>query len=195
MLYELSNREVVVLQAACAVAQDQMAENAESSKRYAKNCHLPMSDRDRPSGTRSGRPNLMPSARHSTRVENSPPWRRPRRRWNDEGFAEPAALVGAGSADLVHGGLCGGRQKAQSSPDGGADAGHLAAGNVGELKEGATMQRYAIVVYDKRNGDVFTTVFQAEDGAAAVAAMNRKDWGTSLRPLSLILLPKPGSEK
>jgi hypothetical protein len=61
---------------------------------------------------------------------------------------------------------------------------------VGELKEGATMQRYAIVVYDKRNGDVFTTVFQAEDGTAAVAAMNRKDWGTSLMPLSLILLPK-----
>lgn len=56
------------------------------------------------------------------------------------------------------------------------------------------MQRYAIVVYDKR-GDVFTTVFQAEDSTAAVAAMNRKDWGTSLRPLSLILLPKPGSEK
>lgn len=24
------------------------------------------------------------------------------------------------------------------------------------------MQRYAIVIYDKRNGDVFTTVFQAE---------------------------------
>lgn len=46
MLYELSNREVVVFQAACALAQDQMAENAESSKRYAKNCHLPMSDRD-----------------------------------------------------------------------------------------------------------------------------------------------------
>lgn len=46
MLYELSNREVIVLQAACAVAQDQMAENAESAKRYAKNCHLPMSDRD-----------------------------------------------------------------------------------------------------------------------------------------------------
>lgn len=57
------------------------------------------------------------------------------------------------------------------------------------------MQRYAIVVYDKRNGDVFTTVFQAEDSTAAVAAMNRKDWGTSLRPLSLMLLPKPGSEK
>ena len=36
------------------------------------------------------------------------------------------------------------------------------------------MQKYAIVVYDKRNGD---------------------DLGTSLRPLSLILLPKPGSEK
>lgn len=57
------------------------------------------------------------------------------------------------------------------------------------------MQRYAIVIYDKRNGDVFTTLMQAEDGAAAVAAMNRKDWGTSLRPLSLILLQKPGSEK
>ena len=55
------------------------------------------------------------------------------------------------------------------------------------------MQRYAIVVYDKRNG--FTTLMTAEDGTAAVAAMNRKDWGTSLRPLSLILLPKPGSEK
>jgi len=51
------------------------------------------------------------------------------------------------------------------------------------------MQRYAIVIYDKRTGDVFTTLMQAEDGAA-VAAMNRKDWGTSLRPLSLILLPK-----
>lgn len=57
------------------------------------------------------------------------------------------------------------------------------------------MQRYAIVIYDKRTGDVFTTLMQAEDGAAAVAAMNRKDWGTSLRPLSLMLLPKPGSEK
>lgn len=52
------------------------------------------------------------------------------------------------------------------------------------------MQRYAIVVYNKRNVDVFTTLMTAEDGAAAVAAMNRKDWGTSLRPLSLILLPK-----
>ena len=57
------------------------------------------------------------------------------------------------------------------------------------------MQRYASVVYDKRNGDVFTTLMTAEDGTAAVAAMNRKDWGISLRPLSLILLPKPGSEK
>ena len=38
------------------------------------------------------------------------------------------------------------------------------------------MQRYAIVVYDKRTGDVFTTLMQAEDGTAAVAAMNRKDW-------------------
>lgn len=52
------------------------------------------------------------------------------------------------------------------------------------------MQRYAIMIYDKRNGDVFTTLMTAEDGTAAVAAMNRKDWGTSLRPLSLILLPK-----
>ena len=57
------------------------------------------------------------------------------------------------------------------------------------------MPRDAIVIYDTRTGDVFTTLMQAEDGAAAVAAMNRKDWGTSLRPLSLILLPKPGSEK
>ena len=52
------------------------------------------------------------------------------------------------------------------------------------------MQRYAIVIYDKRTGDVFTNLMQAEDGAAAVATMNSKDWGTSLRPLSLILLPK-----
>lgn len=51
------------------------------------------------------------------------------------------------------------------------------------------MQRYAIVIYDKRSGDVFTTLMTAEDGTAAVAAMNRKDWGTTLRPLSLILLP------
>lgn len=59
-----------------------------------------------------------------------------------------------------------------------------------ELKEGATMYKYAIVVYDKRSGDVFTTVFQAEDGAAAVTAMSRENWGTSLMPLSLILLPE-----
>lgn len=52
------------------------------------------------------------------------------------------------------------------------------------------MQKYAIVVYDKRNGDGFTTLITAEDGTDAVAAMNRKDWGTSLRSLSLILLPK-----
>lgn len=57
------------------------------------------------------------------------------------------------------------------------------------------MQKYAVVVFNKRNGEVFTTVFQAEDGTAAVAAMNRKDWGNCLRPLSLILLPKPGGEK
>ena len=46
-----------------------------------------------------------------------------------------AALAGTGGADLVRSRLCGGRQKAQSGPDGGTDAGHLAAGNVGELKE------------------------------------------------------------
>lgn len=57
------------------------------------------------------------------------------------------------------------------------------------------MQRYAIVVYDKRNGDVFTTLMTAEDRTSAVAAMNLKYWGTSLSPMSLILLPKPGSEK
>lgn len=58
-----------------------------------------------------------------------------------------------------------------------------------------TMQKYAIIVYDKRNGAVFVTLMTAEDGTAAVAAMNRKSWGNCLRPLSLILLPKPGSEK
>lgn len=46
MLYELNRYEVMTLQTACTVAQDQMAENAESAKRYAKNCHLPRSDRD-----------------------------------------------------------------------------------------------------------------------------------------------------
>lgn len=45
MLYELSNREVIVLQAACAVAQDQMAENAESSECCANNQHLPKAER------------------------------------------------------------------------------------------------------------------------------------------------------
>lgn len=29
------------------------------------------------------------------------------------------------------------------------------------------MQRYAIVIYDKRTGDVFTTLMTAEDGTAA----------------------------
>lgn len=45
MLYELSNREVIVLQAACAVAQDQMAENAESFERCANDQHLPNAER------------------------------------------------------------------------------------------------------------------------------------------------------
>lgn len=45
MLYELSNREVIVLQAACAVAQDQMAENAESAERCASNRYMPKAER------------------------------------------------------------------------------------------------------------------------------------------------------
>jgi hypothetical protein len=45
MLYELSSREVIALQAACAVAQARMAENAESSERCANNRHLPKSER------------------------------------------------------------------------------------------------------------------------------------------------------
>ena len=45
MLYELSNREVIVLQAACAVAQDQMAENAESAERCANNPNMPEAER------------------------------------------------------------------------------------------------------------------------------------------------------
>lgn len=57
------------------------------------------------------------------------------------------------------------------------------------------MQKYAVVVFNKRNGEVFTMLMQAENGEAAVKEMNRKDWGNCLRPLSLILLPKPGSEK
>lgn len=45
MLYELSSREVIVLQAACAVAQDQMAENAEFAERCANNRYMPKSER------------------------------------------------------------------------------------------------------------------------------------------------------
>ena len=41
MLYELSSREVIALQAACAVAKARMAENAESYERCANNQHLP----------------------------------------------------------------------------------------------------------------------------------------------------------
>ena len=40
MLYELSSREVITLQAACAVARDRMAENAEAFERYANNQRL-----------------------------------------------------------------------------------------------------------------------------------------------------------
>lgn len=45
MLYELSIHEAIALQAACAVAQARMAENAESSERCAKSKHLPKAER------------------------------------------------------------------------------------------------------------------------------------------------------
>lgn len=41
MLYELNRYEVMTLQTACAVAQDQMEENAEASERCANDRHLP----------------------------------------------------------------------------------------------------------------------------------------------------------
>lgn len=45
MLYELSTHDVIALQAACAVAQARMAENAESSERCANSQHLPKAER------------------------------------------------------------------------------------------------------------------------------------------------------
>ena len=45
MLYELSRYEVMTLQAACMVAQDRMAENAESAERCANNRYMPKSER------------------------------------------------------------------------------------------------------------------------------------------------------
>lgn len=45
MLYELNRYEVMTLRAACAVAQDQMAENAESAERCANNRYMPKSER------------------------------------------------------------------------------------------------------------------------------------------------------
>lgn len=45
MLYELSSREVIALQAACTVAKARMAENSESYERCANNKHLPKADR------------------------------------------------------------------------------------------------------------------------------------------------------
>lgn len=45
MLYELSLYEVITLQAACMVAQDRMAENAESAERCANNRNLPETER------------------------------------------------------------------------------------------------------------------------------------------------------
>ena len=45
MLYELSSSEVELLRAACVVAQDRMAENAESAERCANNRYMPKSER------------------------------------------------------------------------------------------------------------------------------------------------------
>lgn len=45
MLYELSLYEVITLQAACMVAKDRMAENAESADRCANNRNLPETER------------------------------------------------------------------------------------------------------------------------------------------------------
>lgn len=45
MLYELSIREMVILQTACAVAQRQAEENAEASERCANNPNMPESER------------------------------------------------------------------------------------------------------------------------------------------------------
>lgn len=45
MLYELRHIDVMLLQAACAVAKAQMEENAESSERRANNQHLPKAER------------------------------------------------------------------------------------------------------------------------------------------------------
>ena len=37
------------------------------------------------------------------------------------------------------------------------------------------MQRYAIVIYDKRTGDVFTTLMQAEEGSDLVVTPRELD--------------------
>lgn len=192
MLYELNRYEAMTLQDACVAAQCRAEENAESAERYANNQRL--SEATRASTARVAKwcqERAAASARHSTRAGRSPRWSRQRRLLNDENFIDPADRAVAGGAALVHRAVCGSRPQAAHGNRGAPDAAAVGAFAVG----GVTMQRYAIVIYDKRTGDVFTTLMQAEDGAAAVAAMNRKDWGTSLRPLSLILLPKPGSEK
>ena len=46
MLYELSIREVELLQTACMVAQCLAVENAKNSERRANNQHLPEAERD-----------------------------------------------------------------------------------------------------------------------------------------------------
>ena len=51
-------------------------------------------------------------------------------------------------------------------------------------------QRYAVVMYDERDGTVFTVTFDAASGEAAVEEMNRRAaLGPNPRPLTLIRLP------
>lgn len=57
-------------------------------------------------------------------------------------------------------------------------------------------QRYAVVLYDERDGTVFTVTFEAADGEAAVAEMNRRhELGRNPRPLTLIKLPPKAERK
>lgn len=50
--------------------------------------------------------------------------------------------------------------------------------------------KYAVVMFDRRDGTVFTVTFEAADGEEAVAEMNRRTaLGKNPRPLTLIQLP------
>ena len=138
MLYELSIFEVSDLQSACTVAKSRMEENAKSFERCANDQRV--SESQRASAARMAKW-FQARAANFENASETLDWGREittlaqaKEALEHEGFVEPAALVVAGSADLVHGRLCGGRQKAQSSHDGGADAGHLAAGNVGGMR-------------------------------------------------------------